>query len=341
MESSAAFAQALNGGSMATAEQTYLRSELLERRERLKALEEGANPSSPQVEQLTIQIDNALARMDAGSFGVCLSCHTPVEQDRLLQDPTVEVCLDCLSQEEQRALERDLALAAKIQRGLLPRADLAPKGWHVRYHYQPAGLVSGDFCDLLNTNSGLLILFGDVAGKGVAASMLMSHLHATFRALADTDLSLERMVQLANRQFCESTLAGQYATLVVGRAGSDGTVDLVSAGHLPVLHLKSGCTVSQPATSYPLGMFRSAEFKPQRISLQPGESLLLYTDGATEARNAAGEEYGLRRMADLACRCGSFSPDQLLESCLSELSSFSGARKMSDDLTLLALQRVQ
>jgi phosphoserine phosphatase RsbU/P len=335
MENSAGTAYA-PGQTVATAEQTFLRTQLLQRRERLAVTE----ADEAQKQQAVAQIDAALARMDVGSFGVCLSCHTAVERDRLLQDPTIEVCLDCLSQEEQRALERDLALAARIQRGLLPRADLAPTGWHVRYHYQPAGLVSGDFCDLVDTTSGLLFLLGDVAGKGLAASMLMSHLHATFRTLAGSDHSLERMVQLANRLFCESTLAGQYATLVVGRAAPDGTVEMISAGHLPVLHVKAGGAVSQPATSYPLGMFRSAEFAPRRIALDVGESLLLYTDGATEARNASDEEYGVPRIAELASRCSNFSPDQLLENCLADLTKFAGATKIKDDLTLLALQRV-
>ena len=323
---------------MSTTEHTFLRGELLERRERLETLDD-LRENAAERQELSGQIDAALGRMDAGSFGVCLACHTAIEPDRLLQDPTVEVCLDCLSEEEQRALERDLALAARIQRGLLPRSDLASRGWRVRYHYQPAGVVSGDFCDLLDTEAGLLFLFGDVAGKGLAASMLMSHLHATFRALADTETSLRRMVQLANRLFAESTLAGQYATLVVGRAEKDGGVEMVSAGHLPVLYLQRNGAVPQPATGYPLGMFRSAEFKSRRFSLEPGESLLLYTDGATEARNSAEEEYGLERLRELASRSAALSPDGLLESCLAELSRFSGARKMSDDLTLLALQR--
>jgi phosphoserine phosphatase RsbU/P len=325
---------------MATAEQSYLRSELLERREHILSLEPSAG-SVPSTKQLVSEIDAALARMDDGSFGICVSCHTPVETDRLLQDPTVEICLDCMSPAEQRELERDLTLAAQIQRGLLPRKDLAPVGWRVRYHYQPAAMVSGDFCDLVETKSGLLFLFGDVVGKGVAASMLMSHLHATFRALADTENSVERMVTLANRLFCESTLAGQYATLVVGRGARDGTVEFVSAGHLPVLHVRESGAVSRAATGYPLGMFRKAEFALHRMSLQPGESLLLYTDGVSEARNSSDEEYGLARVAELASRCASLSPDGLIENCLSELSRFSGARKATDDLTLLALQHVQ
>ena len=340
MESSAAKPQAVEGGAVATAEHTYLRSDLIERREHILSLEPSAE-TAPPAEQLVGKIDAALARIDDGSFGICLSCHTPVEANRLLQDPTVEVCLDCMSQEDQRELERDLALAARIQRGLLPRKDLAPQGWRVRYHYQPAGLVSGDFCDLLETDAGLFFLFGDVAGKGVAASMLMSHLHATFRSLVGTEPSLKRMATLANRLFCQSTIAGQYATLVVGRGASDGTVEFVSAGHLPVLHVRASGTVSRSATGYPLGMFHTAEFAVHRIALQPGESLLLYTDGVNEVRNASDEEYGLERVADVASRHSHLSPDGLIENCLSELSRFSGARKATDDLTLLALQHVQ
>jgi hypothetical protein len=88
----------------------------------------------------------------------------------------------------------------------------------VCYHYQPASMVSGDYCDLFEIDDGLLFMLGDVSGKGVAASMVMSHLHATFRTLAGACLPLDRMVQDANRIFCESTLAGQFATIVVGQA---------------------------------------------------------------------------------------------------------------------------
>ena len=115
---------------------------------------------------------------------------TAIEADRLLCNPLLRFCLDHLSQDEQRALERDLTLAAGIQRTLLPRADWAIDGWQARYHYQPANLVSGDYCDLIESDGSFLFLLGDVAGKGVAASMLMSNLHGTFRTLAGQHLPL-------------------------------------------------------------------------------------------------------------------------------------------------------
>src|SRR6202040_713669 len=186
---------------------------------------------------LLSEVDAALSRIDQGTYGICETCHDPVEKERLLNDPLVRFCLDHLTREEQRALESDLELAARIQKGLLPPPELSAAGWQVRYQYEPAGPVSGDYCDVFESDGGLLFLFGDVSGKGIAASMLMSHLHATFRSLAGTDLPLDHMVAAANRIFSESTMAGQFATLVVGRASRDGSVELVSAGHLPVLHL--------------------------------------------------------------------------------------------------------
>jgi sigma-B regulation protein RsbU (phosphoserine phosphatase) len=236
-------------------------------------------------------------------------------------------------------LESDLSLAARIQRALLPKPGLAPNGWDVRYHYQPAGMVSGDYCDLFETEGGLLFMLGDVSGKGVAASMLMSHLHATFRSLAEAGLPLDRMVEDANRIFCESTLAGQFATLVVGRAAHDGSVEFVSAGHLPVLHIHGDGATAKDSTGVPLGMFCNARFPVHRLTLTHGDTLFLYTDGLTEARNRAGAEYGLHRIRTLAARHAGIEPAGLLSECLKDLLNFGEGLKQTDDLTLLAVRR--
>ena len=322
---------------MVTAEQTYLRTELEGRRGRLQSALRSSQEAS--LVSLLHEVDAALARMDEGTFGICDTCHESIEKDRLLADPLTRFCLDHLSQEEQRALESDLALAAHIQKGLLPPADLHAAGWQVRYHYAPAGPVSGDYCDVLESDIGLLFLLGDVSGKGIAASMLMSHLHATFRSLARTNLGLEKMVEAANRIFVESTLAGQFATLVVGRAARDGSVELVSAGHLPVLHLSHDGVKTEDATGVPLGMFTNARFPVHRLSLASGETLLLYTDGLTEANNSASEEYGIHRAKTVAQRHYADAPQQLISGCLADLQGFTAGSKAKDDLTLLALRR--
>jgi sigma-B regulation protein RsbU (phosphoserine phosphatase) len=328
------------GGNMATAEQTYLRTELEQRRERLhEALHSPAADAS--LSQLLTAVDTALGRIDQGTFGLCEECHDSIEAERLLADPLVRFCLDHLTSAEQRALESDLSLAARIQRALLPKPGVAPTGWDVRYHYQPAGMVSGDYCDLFETDGGLLFLLGDVSGKGVAASMLMSHLHATFRSLAEAGLPLDRMVEDANRIFCESTLAGQFATLVVGRAAHDGSVEFVSAGHLPVLHIHADGATPKDSTGVPLGMFCNTRFPVHRLTLAHGDTLFLYTDGLSEARNRAGAEYGLRRIHALAARHRGIGPAGLISECLQDLLSFREDLKQTDDLALLAVRRAE
>ena len=338
MESSAAKQQASAGGGMITAEQKYLRTELEQRRERLHtAVHSPAADAS--LSQLLTAVDAELGRIDQGTFGLCETCHETVEPERLLADPLVRFCLDHLTSAEQRALESDLSLAARIQRALLPKPGLAPAGWDVRFHYQPANMVSGDYCDLLETSDGLLFMLGDVSGKGVAASMLMSHLHATFRSLAEAGLPLDRMVEDANRIFCESTLAGQFATLVVGRAAHDGSVEFVSAGHLPLLHIHVDGATPRDSTGVPLGMFCNTRFPVQRLTLAHGDAVLLYTDGLTEARNRAGQEYGLHRIRALAARHGGIAPAGLISECLEDLVSFGEGLKQTDDLTLLVVRR--
>jgi phosphoserine phosphatase RsbU/P len=322
---------------MATAEQAYFRPQLEQRRERLlSALHSSADAS---LSNLLSEVDAALARMDEGTYGICETCHDPVEKERLLSDPLVRFCLEHLTREEQRALESDLELAARIQKGLLPPPEMSAAGWQVRYHYEPVGPVSGDYCDVLESDGGLLFLFGDVSGKGVAASMLMSHLHATFRSLARANLPLQRMVEAANHVFSESTLAGQYATLVVGRATHDGSVEFVSAGHLPVIHLGHDGAKSEGATGVPLGMFTNAHFPVHQLSLRSGEALLIYTDGFTEACNSVSEEYGVNRVKETAQRHYAAAPDQLIAGCLSDLQNFTGGTKQADDLSLLVLRR--
>lgn len=262
---------------------------------------------------------------------------TFIDRFSLHRGPALQFCLNDLTPDERRILEIDLTLAARIQQAQLPSKDFSPEGLEIRYHYAPAALVSGDYCDLFESSNGLLFLLGDVSGKGVASSMLVSHLRAIFRSLADTPL--DGMVEAANRIFFQSALADQFATLVAGRLTRNSSVEFISAGHPPFLHITNAGVRSQGSTEVPLGMFTGTRFKIHRFNLDIGDSLLIYTDGLTEAHNAAGEHYNLQRVVNLASRHHGMPPSELVAEFLSDLHNFTEGARQSDDLTLLVIRR--
>jgi phosphoserine phosphatase RsbU/P len=271
-------------------------------------------------------------------------CHDPVEPERLIADPLLRFCLDHLNEAEQRALEQDLRLAARIQRGLLPPAEIAAAGWEVRYHWEPAGLVSGDYCDVIASSdgtvaSGLTFVFGDISGKGVAAAMLMSHLHATFRTLLGVTECTAELVGRANHVFRNSALSPHFATLVCGRALPAGEVELCNAGHLPPRLITGTGLRAISTTGLPVGAFYSTDFTSLRVVLQPGDALVLFTDGLTEARDGAGREYGEERLDAVLRRCGPVPADELLAACRADLAAHLGGASPTDDLTLMVLRR--
>jgi len=322
---------------MATLEITFLHGQLEERKRRLETALAVA-PRNAGLAGLLRDVDSALERMAKGDYGLCQECHETVEPDRLLADPLVRYCLDHLTQPERAALQRDLDLASEIQRKLLPQPGLHAGGWETSYHYAPVGPVSGDYCDLIPSDGQLFFALGDVSGKGVAACMLMTQLHALFRSLAGTSLPLGQMVSQANRIFCESVLAGQYATLVCGQARPNGEVEIHNAGHWPIIVVGRGGVLRIESTGLPLGMFCEGEFAGTRLRLEDGDTLFLYTDGLSEARGAA-EEYGVDRIAHLVRQQATRAPAELIAACLNDLRAFASAGPRLDDLTLLAIRR--
>jgi sigma-B regulation protein RsbU (phosphoserine phosphatase) len=235
-------------------------------------------------------------------------------------------------------------LAARIQRGLLPKRETRFDGWEIAYHYEPAGPVSGDYCDLVCAedsaeSSDLYFILGDVSGKGVAASMLMSHLHAMFRSLISVGLPLNQLMERASRVFCESTLPTHFATLVCGRACQAGVVEICNAGHLPPIWLHRGEVRSIEPGGLPVGVFCDEHFSISRVQLEPGDTLLLYTDGLTEARDDAEREFGAQRLTELTQRSHRLSSEALVNACVDEVTNFCAGLSLADDLTIMAIQR--
>jgi len=324
---------------MAAVETSIFRSQLLERRGRLESAL-AAHPSAEQLARLLDEVDTALAQMDDGTYGLCEACHDPVEPERLMADPLMRFCLAHLTARQQEALEQDIEMATRIQASLLPNRMLDAGTWHACYHYQPLGPVSGDYCDWMAApDGGLLFITGDVSGKGVASSLLMSHLHAIFRSLLSVGMPMSALLDQANRVFCESTLPSFYATLVCGHAHPDGSVEICNAGHCPpvLVGRDSICTIA--ADALPLGLFSTTRYAASRVVLEPGDSLVLYTDGITEAAGKSGEEYSPERLAGVLRRCYGLAPRQMTAACLADLEAFLAGAAHSDDVTLMAIQR--
>jgi len=324
---------------MQAALNTFMRQQLLDRRHRL---EHATAHSEDQIHlhMLLEEVDGALARIENGSFGICESCHESIEPDRLLCDPLARICLDHLSSQERDALERDLQLAAEVQKGLLPRQSFELDGWHICYHYEPAGLVSGDYCDVIDAGkAGLYFMVGDVSGKGMAASMLMAHLHAMFRTLISVHLPLADMLKHASRVFSESTLPSQYATLVCGRAKPDGTVEISNAGHPPPLLIHDGHVTRFEQSDLPVGLFASEQFSVTELRFEPGDGIVIYSDGVSDTLDPSGAEYSMERLQNVVHRRGRADAPALVSACREDLTAFRAHARKMDDVTLFVLGR--
>jgi sigma-B regulation protein RsbU (phosphoserine phosphatase) len=315
---------------------TLLQEQLLDRRERLQ-IARSYDGRDTDLARLLNEVDAALMRFEQGSYGICEKCHEPIEPERLLADPLMRVCLGDLTDLQRRSLEDDLQLAADIQRGLLPRKLESHDTWKVDFVYEPAGIVSGDYCDFVYRDDALYFILGDVSGKGMAASLLMSNLHATFRSLIPLGLSIHDVMSRANHLLCESTPANQYATLVYGKLDRDGELEIVNAGHLPPVVIKNGVKGELSFAGLPLGMFCDTKFESTKVSLGHGDSVFLFTDGVTEALNADGAEYGLVRLFDALDGIDHRDPKLLIERCHGNVSEFRGLADRYDDLTMLAV----
>jgi sigma-B regulation protein RsbU (phosphoserine phosphatase) len=296
--------------------------------------------SAAYVNNLLAEIDTALQKIDNGSYGLCETCHDPIEADRLEGNPLVRFCLDHLTKEEMRAHEQDLELAMQIQAGLLPARDVRARNWETHYRYEPAGIVGGDYCEVIASSDGNSLFFalGDVAGKGVAASLLMTHLSAIFRSLLSLDLPLTEVVSRANRLFCESTPATHYATLVAGRTTDDG-LELFNAGHCRPLLCRHNGMDRIDASGLPLGLFCDSQYTVTESRLDPGDSLVLYSDGITEAQDPEGNTYEEERLIHSLQGHSERDAGAMADAVLRDVARFRDTRSRQDDMTLLIVRR--
>jgi sigma-B regulation protein RsbU (phosphoserine phosphatase) len=244
---------------------------------------------------------------------------------------------------KDKLLARDeLELGRSIQLSLLPDHDPQLAGWEIWLYSRPANDVGGDLVDYLELDSDRLAVFlGDVAGKGLGAALLMAKLQATLRALVAPALEPPDVVSQLNRIFCRDAVEGRFATLVhLELTAMSGRVRFVNAGHLPPLWSRpQGVEQSEPM-SLPVGIEASEHYVEQTITLEAGDLLVVFSDGATEATNEKGEFYGDARLCALVEAAHGRGARVLGEEILRSVRDFQGESRPADDLSLVVLRRL-
>lgn len=273
-------------------------------------------------------------RIQTSNLGVILDL-------RLISFLTLLLIL-MLELKDKLLARNELATARAVQFALIPRENPEIPGWEVWLLTRPANEVGGDLVDYLKVNEerwGLVL--GDVAGKGLGAALLMAKLQATIRALAPSFTSLTKLADQLNTIFCRHGLPNRFVSLVYLelRPGS-GRVRVLNAGHLPPMVLRYDSFTEMPRGSPALGIHPEASYHDQSIELKPDDLLLVYSDGLTEARNEQGEFFGDQRLHKLLAKSQELSAEAVGTHLMTEVNDFIGDARLSDDLSLLILKRL-
>jgi sigma-B regulation protein RsbU (phosphoserine phosphatase) len=284
-------------------------------------------------------IDDAIEKAQEGTLGICEICRGYVDTSLLEMDYTSSICLDHYSEEEKRQLETELELSVAVQRALLPQQTPDIPGLQLAAFSRPAQIVGGDYYDFFQFRDGLPgLAIADVEGHGVSSSLLMSSLHTSLRTLApDTDSPAD-VLQRINHFYLHNINLTTFVTVFLGRFDpATGSFIYASAGHNPPLVVHAGQkSVSWLApTGAAIGLMEEYLLKVETVSLSPGDILLFYTDGVTEAEDHLNQQFGNARLAQLVGENADLPASDLLLLIRRALNDFTDGRPPVDDTTLI------
>ena len=291
------------------------------------------------VEEHLHVIDETLEKIKDGSFGICKVCREAVETQLLQMDYTAAVCLGHFSDEEIRQLENELELSQIIQRGLLPREIPYVGGMNIAAFSRPAQIVGGDYFDFVNFKDGNHgFVMADVSGHGVSAGMLMSSLQTAFHTLvpdADSPLSvLERI----NRLYIHNIHVTTFVTIFLGKYDPQTRImRYANAGHSSayLYRMSTNEEIWLRPTGPAIGLLEKFSIHCDEIQMEPGDILLLYTDGITEAADHHGKLWGEDRLADIIRQNSDATSEQLIQLIMKTLKEYSNGSPLADDVTLV------
>ena len=243
---------------------------------------------------------------------------------------------------EQEALARELRLAQEIQESMLPRVLPDTPGFDIGARMIPARMVGGDFYDVIPLDEDRLgVVVGDVSGKGVPAALFMALVGSLLRAEAPRAATPELALREVNRHLLARNAKSMFVTVLYGILHrSSRAFEYARAGHdLPMIWDASGAMV--PVTrqrGHPLGLFPDFALDAQTIAVPPGGSLLLFTDGVSEAMDERNELFDIERIAAVATAAGGLSASELCDHLVAAVRAYCGQAPQADDITLLAVR---
>jgi sigma-B regulation protein RsbU (phosphoserine phosphatase) len=245
---------------------------------------------------------------------------------------------------EQERLEREIELAATIQRQLLPTSIPTPPGFDIAAMSEPSRRVGGDVYDFIAIPQGLFLMLGDVAGKGVPAALMAASLQAAVRLLVQGSPELSELTRQLHQHILGSTPESKFATVFMAYLRNDGELEWVSAGHNPVVLISAdGACDYLKAMGPPLGLLPDATYPSSRVVLHPGSVLVAYTDGLSEAPAPGedGRDFGLEGIAAFAVERRCDPMESLVADLFTAVTAHTGGAPLHDDRTVLAVRRVQ
>jgi len=243
--------------------------------------------------------------------------------------------------EAERQAAHDLAIAKQVQTRLFPQRQPVFRTLVYAGICHPARTVGGDYYDFLDLGARRLgLVLADIAGKGIGAALLMANLQAALRSQCATAWEQpERFLRSVNQLLYENTAEGDYATLFFAEYDDDTRkLRYSNCGHPPALLLRGGdCLERLGATCTVVGLFEKWDCTMEERELAPGDAVLLYTDGVTEALNGEGEEFGEERLLEAARQHRELSPPELLSAVADQARRFS-PHDQTDDITLIVAE---
>lgn len=243
---------------------------------------------------------------------------------------------------ERQRLEHELHVASEIQQRFQPASAPQVEGYELQGISFPCYEIGGDYYDFIERENGsLVVALGDVSGKGTAAALLMSSLHAAVHAQAHLHPCLTDTIGAVNRYLANNIPANRFVTLFYAELDpKSGGLAFLNAGHNPPMIVHAGGTMEQLAAGgLPLGILADADFREGRTMLQPGDVLVVYSDGVSEAVNPAGEEFGPTRLYEVVSRNLEESAAGIRDRIEAALTKFCQGTPAADDITMVIVKR--